>query len=159
MRTAGRKRAPSRERPQSGQLRRGCHSNTAGVVVLDNGNSRLVEVVSGTQSGVSINVVVVAHRLTVQLLRLSNTGGSGGVNVQGGTLVRVLAVTQGLAALKAQASVRGQKLASSSCRNWDAVQVATAVSYAAVWANAPAARRRRSSREKPPFLAASTVRA
>ena len=78
--------------------------------MLDNGNSRLVEVVSGTQSGISINVVVVAHRLTVQLLRLSNAGGSGGVNVQGGTLVRVLAVTQGLAALEAQASVRGPEV-------------------------------------------------
>ena len=88
----------------------GCHSNTAGVVVLDNGNSRLVEVVSGTQSGVSINVVVVAHRLTVQLLRLSNAGGCGGVSVQGGALVRVLAVTQGLATLKAQACVRGPEV-------------------------------------------------
>ena len=78
--------------------------------MLDHGNSRLVEVVSGTQSGISINVVVVAHRLTVQLLRLSNAGGSGGVNVQGGTLVRVLTVTQGLAALEAQASVRGPEV-------------------------------------------------
>ena len=78
--------------------------------MLDDGNGRLIEVVSGTQSGVSINVVVVAHRLTVQLLRLSNAGGSSRVNVQGGTLVRVLAVTQGLAALEAQASVRGPEV-------------------------------------------------
>ena len=88
----------------------GCHGNTAGVVVLDNGNSGIVEVVSGTQSSVSINVVVVAHRLTVQLLCLSNAGGSSGVRVQGSTLVRVLAVTQGLAALEAQAGVRGPEV-------------------------------------------------
>ena len=88
----------------------GCHGDTTGVVVLDDGNGRLIEVVGGAQGGVGVNVVVVAHGLAVQLLGLCNAGGGRRVDVQGGALVRVLAVAQGLAALEAQAGVRGPEV-------------------------------------------------
>ena len=78
--------------------------------MLDDGNGRLIEVVGGAQGGVGVNVVVVAHGLAVQLLGLCNAGGGRRVDVQGGALVRVLAVAQGLAALEAQAGVRGPEV-------------------------------------------------
>ena len=78
--------------------------------MLDNGNGRLVKVVGSTQGGIGINIVVVAHGLTVQLLGLGNAGGSSRVDVQGGALMRVLTVTQGFATLEAQTGVRGPEV-------------------------------------------------
>ena len=126
--------------------------------MLDNSNGRLIEVVCGTQSGVSVNVVVVAHSLTVQLLGLGNAGGSSRVDVQGGTLMRVLTVTQGFATLEAQTSVGGPEVSvlvlqelSGSPGSHGGV-VGGSVSESASGQAAALIQ------EKPPFLAASTVR-
>ena len=84
---------------------RTCNCNTAGVVVLDDGDRRLIKIVGGTQGGIGIHIVVVAHRLAVNLLSLGDTGDCRGVYIQSRALMRVLAVAQGLAAFKAQTGV------------------------------------------------------
>ena len=78
-----------------------CNCDTAGVVVLDDGDGGLVKIVGGAQGGVGIYIVVVAHCLAVNLLGLGDTGGCCGVYIQGRALMRILAVTQGLTAFKA----------------------------------------------------------
>ena len=78
-----------------------CNCDTAGVVVLDDGDGGLVKIVGGAQGSVGIHIVVVAHRLAVNLLSLGDTGGCCGVYIQGRALMRILAVTQGLTAFKA----------------------------------------------------------
>ena len=89
---------------------RACNCNTAGVVVLDDGDRRLIKIVGGTQGGIGVHIVVVAHRLAVNLLSLGDTGGCCGIHIQSRALMRILAVTQGLAAFKAQTSVRGPEV-------------------------------------------------
>ena len=72
------------------------HGDAARVGVLDDGDGRLVAVVvGGAHRGVGVDVVVVGHLLAVQLpglrqarLRLEPVG------VEGGVLVRVLAVAE-----------------------------------------------------------------
>ena len=80
---------------------RACNCNTAGVVVLDDGDGGRIKIVGGAQGGVGIYIVVVAHRLAVNLLGLGDTGDCRRVYIQSRTLMRILAVTQGLAAFKA----------------------------------------------------------
>ena len=80
---------------------RACNCNTAGVVVLDDGDRRLIKIVGGTQGGIGVHIVVVAHRLAVNLLSLGDTGDCCRVYIQSRTLMRILAVAQGLAAFKA----------------------------------------------------------
>ena len=84
---------------------RTCNCNTTGVVVLDDGDRRLIKIVGCAQGGIGIHIVVVAHRLAVNLLSLGDTGGCCGIHIQSRTLMRILAVTQGLAAFKAQTDV------------------------------------------------------
>ena len=69
--------------------------------MLDDGDGGLVKIVGGAQGSIGIHIVVVAHRLAVNLLSLGDTGGCCGVYIQGRALMRILAVTQGLAAFKA----------------------------------------------------------
>ncbi len=72
----------------------------ARVGVLHDGDARLAEVEGGPPGSVGVDVVVVRHGLAVQHLRrgdASRLGGSalpGGLHVQRGSLVRVLAVPQ-----------------------------------------------------------------
>ena len=68
--------------------------------MLNNSDRRLIKIVGGAQGGVGIYIVVVAHCLAVNLLSLGDTGGCCGVYIQSRTLMRILAVTQGLAAFK-----------------------------------------------------------
>ena len=89
---------------------RACNCNTAGVVVLDDGDRRLIKIIGCAQGGIGIHIVVVAHRLAVNLLSLGDTGGCCGIHIQSRALMRILAVTQGLAAFKAQTSVRGPEV-------------------------------------------------
>src|SRR5699024_9112993 len=79
---------------------RGAHGDAARVGVFDDGHGgRPALVVGGAPGGVGVHVVVVAHRLAVQLLGGGQPGGTTGVGVQGGLLVGVLAVAQGGGAL------------------------------------------------------------
>ena len=89
---------------------RACNCNTAGVVVLDDGDRRLIKIIGCAQGGIGIHIVVVAHRFAVNLLSLGDTGGCCGIHIQSRALMRILAVTQGLAAFKAQTSVRGPEV-------------------------------------------------
>ena len=74
--------------------RRG-HCKTARVVVLDHGDGDLRgEIPHGAPCGVGIDVVVVAHRLAAQLLRVREPACIERVEVQRGVLMRVLAVPQ-----------------------------------------------------------------
>ena len=73
--------------------------------MLDDGDRRLIKIVGGAQGGIGIHIVVVAHRLAVNLLSLGDTGDCCGVYIQSRALMRILAVAQGLAAFKAQTSV------------------------------------------------------
>ena len=76
------------------------HGHTARVGVLDHGHGGLVEVEGGTQGGVRIRVVVVAHRLAVQQLGLGDPRSGPVLHIEGGLLMRVLAVAQGLRTLQ-----------------------------------------------------------
>ena len=68
--------------------------DAAGVGVLDDRDARGAEVVRGTQCGIGVDVVVVAHLLAVQLLGRGQATRVGRVDVQRRALVRVLAVAQ-----------------------------------------------------------------
>src|SRR5690606_382098 len=74
--------------------------------VLDDRDGGLVGVVGGAQGGVGVRVVVVGHLLAVQLLGLGESARAG--DVQGGRLVRVLAVPQGVLALPGGAQEVGE---------------------------------------------------
>ena len=89
---------------------RTCNCNTAGVVVLDDGDRRLIKIVGGTQGGIGVHIVVVAHHLAVNLLSLGDTGDCCRVYIQSRTLMWILAVAQGLAAFKAQTGIRGPEV-------------------------------------------------
>ena len=78
--------------------------------MLDDGDGGLIKIVGGTQGGVGIHIVVVAHRFAVNLLSLGDTGGCRRIHIQSRALMRILAVTQGLAAFKAQTGVRGPEV-------------------------------------------------
>src|SRR5699024_8444988 len=79
------------------------HGQTARVGVLDDRHGRyLTVVVGGAPGGVGVHVVVVAHRLAVQLLGAGEPGRPVPA-VQGGLLVRVLPVAQHLGALPGDA--------------------------------------------------------
>src|SRR5699024_8847120 len=89
---------------------RGAHGDAARVGVFDDGHGgRLALVVGGAPGGVGVHVVVVAHRLAVQLLGGGQPGGTTGVGVQGGLLVGVLAVAQGGGALPGSAGPGWQR--------------------------------------------------
>src|SRR5699024_9138287 len=89
---------------------RGAHGDAARVGVFDDGHGgRLALVVGGAPGGVGVHVVVVAHRLAVQLLGGGQPGGTTGVGVQGGLLVGVLAVAQRGGALPGGAGPGGQR--------------------------------------------------
>src|SRR5699024_7473039 len=76
------------------------HRQAARVGVLDDRHGRCVAVVmGGAPGGVGVHIVVVAHRLAVQLLGAGEPGGPVPVPVQGSLLVRVLAVAQHLGAV------------------------------------------------------------
>ena len=88
------------------------HRDAAGVRVLDNRDAGALVIVGGTQGGVAIRVVVVAHGLAVQLARVRDARDQGLVvgilvleglidlAVHGSALVRILAVAQRLHALE-----------------------------------------------------------
>ena len=78
--------------------------------MLDDGDRRLIKIIGCAQGGIGIHIVVVAHRFAVNLLSLGDTGGCCGIHIQSRALMRILAVTQGLAAFKAQTSVRGPEV-------------------------------------------------
>ena len=92
-RVAGVSRAVS---SRDGLLR---HRDAARVGVLDDGHARALVIPGGAPGGVRILVVVVAHLLAVELLRVGQTSGTDAGHGRG--LVRVLAVAQrgGLLAL------------------------------------------------------------
>ena len=80
----------------------------ARVGVLDHGHAGDVAVVvGGAHGGVGVRVVVVAHGLAVELAGTRHTGGLPGHGVDGGALVRVLAVAQGRQPLVGGAHVGG----------------------------------------------------
>src|SRR5699024_2881957 len=70
------------------------HGDATGIGVLDDRDRRTLVVPRRTPRGVGVGVVVVAHFLAVELLRLRQAGRGRRVDVQGRGLVRVLAVTQ-----------------------------------------------------------------
>src|SRR5699024_9564877 len=65
-------------------------------------------VVGGAPGGVGVHVVVVAHRLAVQLLGAGEPSGPVPVPVQGSLLVRVLAVAQHLGAVPGSTDPAGE---------------------------------------------------
>ena len=89
----------------------------AGVGVLDDGHGRLGEVMRRPPRRVGIDVVVVRHRLAVQLLRGGQARRLGLGHVEGGTLVGVLAVTQYLGALPDSADPSGEATLSTVGRD------------------------------------------
>jgi len=89
----------------------GPDGDPARVGVLDDRHRRLVEVGGRAPGGVGVDVVVVRHRLAVQLLGLREPGRAVLAHVQRGRLVRVLAVPQHVGAAPGGAGPAGELLA------------------------------------------------
>src|SRR5699024_11540611 len=90
-------------------------SDTASVSVLNNCYTWTFMIPSSAPCGIRVLVVVVAHFLTVQLLRISNTGRA--LTNDGRVLVRALTITQ-RAAFKLSRANRGTaKLLGKPARN------------------------------------------
>src|SRR5262249_55907181 len=79
----------------------------AGVVVLDDDHRRAAEFADEVEGAVQVEEVVVGEFLAVQDFRPADAGvAGGGVDVEGGLLVRVLAVAEDAAADAAQVDDR-----------------------------------------------------
>jgi hypothetical protein len=84
-----------------------CSAQPHGLVVLDDGGSRLVEFANQLPGGVQIDVVVVRKFLAVQLLGVAMPGSP--VTIDRGLLVRILAVSR--------LALRGARISSTSGRS------------------------------------------
>ena len=124
--------------------------------MLDDHAGGSVELAHAFERGVRIGDVVVRELLALDLLGSRDRGRAGlRVHVEGGKLVRILAIAQVLALLQAGHERLGPALGRRRSRS----QPATAASYSAVCAKVFAASRRRRSSGTPPAFKAVKHRA
>ena len=93
-----------------GGHQRVAEGDAAGVAVLDDGDRRRAELAHQRVGRIGIGEVVVARLLALDQRGLGDAGGRRGVGIEGGGLMRVLAVAQQPAAGAAERHARGQEV-------------------------------------------------